>query len=114
MLIGPSFADIFYNNCFKNGILPIILDTGTVNALFTEVEATEGYRLTVDLEQQEIRRENGATIPFEIDGARRQKLLEGLDDIGLTLRKTDAIQDYERRAASQYPWLFTDLTDAAR
>ncbi len=105
-IIAPSFADIFYNNCFKNGLLPIELDAAVVDRLFRDMYATEGYSLTVDLEQQRIATPGGATIPFEVDGFRRRCLLEGLDDIGLTLQSADAIRAYEERARRESPWLF--------
>src|SRR3984957_12966465 len=84
-IIAPSYADIFYNNCFKNGILPVILSDAQVDDLFKRAEKQEGYRLTVDLENQVITDDNGLRIPFEIDPFRRNSLLKGLDDIGLTL-----------------------------
>ena len=106
VIIAPSFADIFYNNCFKNGILPIVMDGETVDQLFKAVEAQEGYQLTVDLEQQQIRTPEGEVIPFEIDAYRKQRLLEGLDDIGLTLQHADEIRAYEEQQSKQRPWLF--------
>ncbi|WP_317622884.1 3-isopropylmalate dehydratase small subunit, partial [Thiohalophilus sp.] len=107
VIIAPSYADIFYNNCFKNGILPIVLDSETVDKLFKAVEAQEGYQLTVDLEQQQIRTPDGDVIPFEIDAYRKQRLLEGLDDIGLTLQHADEIRAYEEQQRQQRPWLFS-------
>ncbi len=109
VIIAPSFADIFYNNCFKNGILPIVLDAGTVDALFREVEANEGYTLTVDLENQTITKPDGSVIPFEIDEFRKHRLLEGLDDIGLTLEHADEIRAYEERRKKEAPWLFAGV-----
>ena len=109
VIIAPSFADIFYNNCFKNGILPIVLDAGTVDALFREVEANEGYQLTVDLENQTITKPDGSVIPFEIDEFRKHRLLEGLDDIGLTLEHADEIRAYEERRKKEAPWLFAGV-----
>lgn len=106
VIIAPSFADIFYNNCFKNGILPIVLDADTVDELFREVQAKEGYRLTVDLAAQTITRPDGSVIHFEIDEFRKHRLLEGLDDIGLTLAHADEIRAYEERRRKQAPWLF--------
>ncbi|HLS89682.1 MAG TPA: 3-isopropylmalate dehydratase small subunit, partial [Limnochordia bacterium] len=100
-IIAPSFADIFYNNCFQNGILPVTLDATTVQQLFEKVEAHEGYQLTVDLEKCEIRDDSGWVIPFEIDPYRRQRLLEGLDDIGITLQYDDAIAAYEAKKAER-------------
>ncbi|MCC6442088.1 MAG: 3-isopropylmalate dehydratase small subunit [Armatimonadetes bacterium] len=95
VIIAPSFADIFYNNCFKNGILPIRLDEETVNLLLERAKATPGYRLTVDLEGSLITDGQGLSIPFEVDAFRRYCLLNGLDDIGLTLRHEDKIRAYE-------------------
>ncbi|RLQ22877.1 3-isopropylmalate dehydratase small subunit [Seongchinamella sediminis] len=105
-VIAPSFADIFYNNCFKNGVLPIALDAGTVSRLFAEMYASEGYRLTVDLQSQTVLTPGGESIRFEVDEFRRHCLLEGLDDIGLTLQSADAIRAYEQKARQQSPWLF--------
>ena len=95
-IIAPSFADIFYNNCFQNGILPIKLDGQTVQSLFERTEATPGYKLTIDLEACEIRDASGLRIPFEIDAYRRRRMLEGLDDIGETLQYEAAIAEYEK------------------
>lgn len=106
VLIAPSFADIFYNNCFKNGLLPIVLDKDTVSTLFAEVTATEGYKLTVDLTAQTITKPDGTVIPFDIEPFRKQCLLDGLDDIGLTLADADAIRDFESRWRQQSPWYF--------
>jgi 3-isopropylmalate/(R)-2-methylmalate dehydratase small subunit len=108
VIIAPSFADIFFNNCFKNGILPIVLDGGTVDQLFRETQATPGYELEVDLEAQRITKPDGTQIPFEVDGFRRHCLLNGLDDIGLTLQHTDDIRDYEERRRSEAPWLIAN------
>lgn len=106
VLIAPSFADIFFNNCFKNGILPIVLDKEIVDQLFKEVNATEGYTLTVDLQSQSITRPDGSTIPFEVDAFRKHCLLNGLDDIGLTLEGADDIRAFESRWREQSPWYF--------
>jgi 3-isopropylmalate/(R)-2-methylmalate dehydratase small subunit len=106
VVIAPSYADIFFNNCFKNGILPIILDEQTVDKLFKEVEATEGYRLTVDLDAQTITTPSGESIAFEVDAFRKHCLLNGLDDIGLTLQHTDDIKAYEEHRKQEAPWLF--------
>ena len=106
VIIAPSFADIFFNNCFKNGLLPIVLDEDTVDALFREVEATPGYALTVDLEAQIIRKPDGSEIPFEVDEFRKYCLLNGLDDIGMTLQHVDDIRAYEARRKQESPWLF--------
>jgi len=105
-VIAPSFADIFYNNCFKNGILPIVLDEETVDSLFTEVNGEEGYRLVVDLDAKEIRTPSGRAIAFDVDDFRRHCLLNGLDDIGLTLENADQIRAYEEKRQQQAPWLF--------
>jgi 3-isopropylmalate/(R)-2-methylmalate dehydratase small subunit len=106
VLIAPSFADIFYNNCFKNGLLPIVLNAAAVDRLFAE--ASPGCVLSVDLESQVIATRYGETIPFEIDPSRKHRLLNGLDDIGLTLRRADAIRAYEARRRAEAPWLFAD------
>ncbi len=106
VIIAPSFADIFYNNCFKNGILPIVLDTSIVDGLFEEL--TEGYKLTVDLEAQEITTPSGRNIAFDVDGTRKFRLLNGLDDIALTLQHADEIKKYEKERAKRAPWLFAD------
>jgi 3-isopropylmalate/(R)-2-methylmalate dehydratase small subunit len=108
-IIAPSFADIFYNNCFKNGILPIELDAAVVERLFQEMYANEGYELTVDLEQQVVRTPSGEEIAFEVDAFRRHCLLNGLDDIGLTLESADEIRAFEARWREQSPWLFGSL-----
>jgi len=95
-LIAPSFADIFYNNCFKNGVLPVKLDEATVDDLFDRAARHPGYTLTVDLQARTITDEHGLSIPFEVDGARRRCLLEGLDDIALTLQREAKIAAYEK------------------
>ena len=105
-VIAPSFADIFFNNCFKNGILPVVLSDDVVQRLFDEVETTEGYQLIVDLEQQCITTPSGESFGFEVDAFRRHCLLEGLDDIGLTLQYVDDIKAYEARRSQEAPWLF--------
>jgi len=105
-VIAPSFADIFFNNCFKNGLLPIVLDEETVEQLFQEMYAEEGYALTIDLEKQQVIKPNGETIAFEVDEFRKHCLLNGLDDIGLTLEDADAIRAYEAKRREQAPWLF--------
>lgn len=107
VIIAPSFADIFFNNCFKNGILPIVLDAQLVDELFKDVAATPGYVLTVDLATQEIRKPDGAVIPFEVEEFRKHRLLNGLDDIGLTLEYADDIKAYETRRKQDAPWLFS-------
>lgn len=105
-IIAPSFADIFFNNCFKNGILPIVLDAEEVDVLFQEVETQEGYRLLVDLPQQVVVSPSGQSFPFEVDAFRKHCLLNGLDDIGLTLQKVDQIKVFEASHKAQQPWLF--------
>ncbi|MDZ3799378.1 MAG: 3-isopropylmalate dehydratase small subunit [Xanthomonadales bacterium] len=105
-VIAPSFADIFYNNSFKNGLLPIVLSDEQVDALFAQCEATEGYALTVDLAAQSVTRPDGVQYSFEIDAFRKHCLLHGLDDIGLTLQERDAIAAFEARHQAAQPWLF--------
>jgi len=105
-IIAPSFADIFFNNCFKNGILPIVLDESKVDQLFKEVEATEGYQLSVDLEAQAITTPGSEVINFEVDAFRKHCLLNGLDDIGLTLQHVGDIKAYEEKRKAEAPWLF--------
>lgn len=107
-VIAPSFADIFYNNCFKNGLLPVVLSEEIVEQLFQEMYATEGYELTVDLKQQTVTTPSGQAFAFEVDEFRRHCLLEGLDDIGLTLQNADAIRAYESKRQQEAPWLFTE------
>ncbi|HFD92553.1 MAG TPA: 3-isopropylmalate dehydratase small subunit, partial [Gammaproteobacteria bacterium] len=111
VVLAPSFADIFYNNCFKNGVLPIVLDDATIERLFQEVAAQEGYRLTVDLAAQQITLPGGETLSFEIDGFRKHCLLEGLDEIGLTLQHADEIRAYEQKRRAEAPWLFGALRE---
>ena len=108
VVIAPSFADIFYNNSFKNGLLLITLDEDTVDRLFKEAEAVEGYRLDIDLEAQAVIMPSGESIPFEVDSFRKHCLMEGLDDIGLTLKDQDAIDSFEKRHRTERPWLFRD------
>lgn len=105
-LIAPSFADIFFNNCFKNGILPIVLDAAIVDRLFQEMYDEEGYQLTIDLEAQVIKTPKGEEIAFDVDPFRKHCLLNGLDDIGITLQDADAIREYETKWKQQSPWLF--------
>ena len=105
-LIAPSYADIFYNNCFKNGLLPIVLPDSAVDRLFADVAAFPGYTLTVDLERQSVRNPNGAlTFNFDIDPFRKRCLLNGWDDIGLTLQHADEIRAFEARRLHEQPWL---------
>jgi len=106
VLIAPSFADIFYNNCFKNGILPIKLNSTQIDSLFRAVAKTVDYQLLIDLENQLIGLPDGISIPFEIDPFRKHCLLNGLDDIGLTLQKVAEIDKYEQRRRGEAPWLF--------
>jgi 3-isopropylmalate/(R)-2-methylmalate dehydratase small subunit len=106
VIITPGFADIFFNNCFKNGVLPIVLDAQTLDGLFRAVDAVQGYHLRVDLEQQTISKSDGETITFEVDAFRKYCLLNGLDDIGLTLQHADDIRAYEERRRQEAPWLF--------
>ena len=108
VVIAPSFADIFYNNAFKNGILLIPLDEATIERLFRAVEANEGYRLAVDLEAQSVTTPDGEVLHFEVDAFRKHCLLNGLDDIGLTLEHEDAIRDFEQRHRAERPWLFRE------
>ena len=105
-IIAPSYADIFFNNSFKNGLLPIVLEAEIVSKLFEEVEAEESYQLTIDLENQRIKRPAGEDIPFEVDPFRKHCLLNGLDDIGLTLQDAEAIREFESGWKAQCPWLF--------
>ena len=105
-LIGPSFADIFFNNCFKNGLLPIVLPAAEVDRLFKDVEATPGFRLRIDLDAQSVTTPDGRTLRFDIDAFRKACLLNGLDDIGLTLRHADDIREFEERRRATQPWLF--------
>ena len=105
-IIAPSYADIFFNNSFKNGLLPIVLDRDTVDRLFKECAAAPGYRLTVDLAGQTVTTPGGASFKFEIDAFRKHCLLNGLDDIGLTLQHVAEIKAYEERRRKEAPWLF--------
>ena len=104
-VIAPSFADIFHNNCFKNGILPIALPQAQVDALMADATGDNSCRITVDLENQQIIRANGETISFSVDPFRRHCLLNGLDDVGLTLQHADEIADYEAKLRASRPWL---------
>ncbi len=105
-LIAPSFADIFFGNCFKCGLLPIVLAPEVVADLFREVDATPGYMLAIDLAAQQVTTPSGRVLPFEVDEFRKHCLLNGLDDIGLTLSDADAIRAYEQRRREREPWLF--------
>ena len=105
-VIAPSFADIFFNNCYKNGLLPIVLPETQIDRLFDDVRAFPGFRLVIDLPQQIVSTPNGAArFPFEIGEFRKYCLLNGLDDIGLTLRQADRIRAFEERHLQQQPWL---------
>jgi 3-isopropylmalate/(R)-2-methylmalate dehydratase small subunit len=108
-VIAPSFADIFYNNCFQNGILPVVLKADEVLSIMKEVIGTEGYRLTVDLGNQTVTTPEGSTYRFDVDPFRKDCLYRGLDAIGLTLQHESAITAYERRRKQDAPWLFADL-----
>ncbi len=105
-IIGPSFADIFFNNCFKNGILPIDFNEKIVEDLFIQVEQNPGFAMKVDLPNQIIELADKSTLDFDIDSFRKNALIDGLDDIGLTLEKADIISQYERRRKVEAPWLF--------
>ena len=105
-IIAPSFANIFYNNCFNNGILPVTFDEATVRELIAEAESTEGYTLSVDLAAQTVTTPDGRVLSFEIDQFRKQALLKGLDNIGWTLSHADEIAAYEARRRQEAPWLF--------
>jgi 3-isopropylmalate/(R)-2-methylmalate dehydratase small subunit len=104
-IIAPSFADIFYNNCFKNGILPLTLPQAEIDQLIDDASRGANATLTIDLEAQEIRGPDGGAIRFEIDPFRKRCLMEGLDDIGLTMEKADAIEAFEERARLERPWV---------
>jgi 3-isopropylmalate/(R)-2-methylmalate dehydratase small subunit len=105
VIIAPSFADIFFNNCFKNGILPIVLNAGVVDKLFQEAEQP-GYSLAIDLPEQTITTPGGEVMTFDVDDFRKHCLLHGLDDIDLTLQYRDEIEAYEKNRKKQAPWLF--------
>lgn len=109
-VIAPSFADIFYNNCFKNGMLPVILSEKDVDELFKECFANIGYQLTVDLENQKVISPSGKEYSFEVDAFRKHCLLNGLDDIGLTLQHADDIKAFEEKAKTDRPWVFAELS----
>jgi len=109
VVIAPSFADIFFDNCFKNGLLPIVLPESQVASLFDEVAAFVGYQLTVDLERQVIVKADGTELPFEVQAFRKYCLLNGFDDIGLTLRHADKIKAYEAERLLKKPWLAHSL-----
>ncbi len=110
VVLASSFADIFYNNCFKNSLLPIVLQSETIDALFNEVAASPGYQLIVNLEKQEISTPSTLSIPFLIDPFRKECLLKGLDDIDLTLAKKSLIKEFEQRWHQQCPWLCQNVS----
>ena len=108
-VIAPSFADIFYNNCFKNGMLPVVLSESDVDDLFNECFVNIGYQLTVDLANQKVISPSGKEYSFEVDAFRKHCLLNGLDDIGLTLQHADDIKAFEEKAKADRPWVFREL-----
>jgi 3-isopropylmalate/(R)-2-methylmalate dehydratase small subunit len=108
-VIAPSYADIFFSNSFKNGLLPVVLPADAINRLFKEAEATPGYRLTIDLPAQAVITPNGERFGFDIEGFRKHCLIEGLDEIGLTLQHADDIRTYEQRRKNEAPWLFGNV-----
>ena len=108
-IIAPSYADIFFNNSFKNGLLPIVLGEAQISQLFDEAAAFPGYRLTIDLERQVVVKPDGAELPFEVQAFRKYCLLNGFDDIGLTLRHADKIKTFETRRLTEKPWLARTL-----
>jgi 3-isopropylmalate/(R)-2-methylmalate dehydratase small subunit len=110
-VIAPSFADIFFNNCFKNGVLPVVLDADTIDRLFAAVDTSPGYRLSVDLPAQEISTPEQEIIPFTVDAFRKNCLIRGLDDIGLTLEHADAIRAFEAQRRMDAPWLYDNSTE---
>ncbi len=112
-IIAPSFADIFYNNCFKNGLLPLVLPETVVDQLFKEVYASVGYELDIDLENQTVTTPSGESFGFDIDDFRKHCLLNGLDEIGLTLQSADKIREYEKARAEKEPWLFNVINRAS-
>jgi 3-isopropylmalate/(R)-2-methylmalate dehydratase small subunit len=113
-VIAPSYSEIFFNNCFKNGFLPIVLEENIIEQLFQEVDALRGYELLVDLENRRIETHHGEHISFEINEFHRMCLIEGLDQIGLTLQHRDAIEAYESQRREQAPWLFQGPAEAAK
>lgn len=108
-VIASSFADIFFNNCFKNGMLPVVLTEQQVEQLFVECAASEGYQLTIDLNAQEVRTPSGQVFHFEVDPFRKHCLLNGLDDIGLTLQDAELIKAFEQRTSKTRPWVYQEL-----
>ena len=110
VIIAPSFADIFYNNCFKNGILPIVLNEKTVDDLFIAIDGNPGFKLVVNLDEQVIITPDGSRLEFDVDSFRKHCLQQGLDDIGLTLQHVEDIRAYEKKRSGLTPWLFTDIS----
>ena len=108
VIIAPSFADIFSNNCLKNGLLPVVLDEDIMDELFHKVEENPGFRLQVDLEAQTVTTPGGQVYGFEVDAFAKYSLLNGLDEIGLTMQHLHQIRDYEKRRRKEAPWLFAD------
>jgi len=108
-IIAPSFADIFYNNCLQNGVLPVTLDPQDIQMLFDHVERTDGYQVTVDLHSQTVSMPDGRQVRFEIDSFQKECLLNGLDTIALTMREASGISEYEQRRMKETPWLFEDV-----
>ena len=105
-VIAPSFADIFFNNCFKNGILPIVLSEAQIESMFQQVAANEGYQLTIDLAAQTVVLADGSSVAFDVDASRKTSLLQGLDEIGETLTFADDIKAYEAKRQVNEPWMF--------
>jgi len=108
VIIAPSFGEIFFNNCYKNGLLPVVLDEAIVERLFAAIEATPGYRLTIDLENQLVKTPTGESFGFDITPHRKYCLSNGLDDIGLSLQKADQIKAFEQKRRAQHPYLFNE------
>ena len=108
VVVAPSFAEIFYNNCFKNSVLPVVLDDGVMDELFRAVEENPGFRLHVDLEAQTVTTPSGRAYGFEVDAFKKYSLLNGLDEIGLTFQHLHEIRDYEKRRRREAPWLFAE------
>ncbi len=107
VIIAPSFADIFFNNCFKIGLLPIVLDSAVLDQFFEDIKLNEGYMLSIDLALQKVTSPNGDTFDFEVDSFRKHCLLNGLDEISLTLQYADKIKQFEKKRQLEQPWLFT-------
>jgi len=105
-IVAPSYADIFFNNCFKNGMLPIVLSNAVVDNIFKAVQANIGYQLMIDLDKQTVNTPDGKSYDFDVDAVRKHNLINGLDDIGLTLQHVDAIKKFETKHKDSQPWLF--------